>query len=131
MKCEKCGGKKLQVISEYRKTSQKKGRHVFMILHTALIICLFACFIAMISETSSSSNNHVDLLDIPKAVFALKGIIFSLAGLFLSFILELLIPYQHETKTKVVCMDCGHSWELKEPATSTPEEKEVKEENKN
>ena len=60
-----------------------------------------------------------------------KMIVFAIICFFACALVKYIAPYKHETKTKVVCMDCGHSWELKEPATSTPEEKEVKEENKN
>ena len=125
MKCEKCGGKKLQVVSEYKQLETKGYSGVLIVFNILYALAIILGFVLMAEGCNSvKSEDYTSIFNIPMAYAGLKLIFFAIVGFIVYFIVKSVAPYDHETKIKVVCMDCGHSWELKEPDTSTPEEKE-------
>ena len=128
MKCEKCNGKKLQVVSELVEKDEDSVGFLGVIILLGIILLIVGVYF-IIEAFQVKANLFEYFTDIPQAIKGFKCLGFSFLCFFAFFLINRLMPYRYETKTKVVCMDCGHTWELKEPAENKAPE--ATEENKN
>ena len=111
MECPKCGSRNCQAISEYLelKKAPFKGWLFFLV-----IISVLAIFVGTYLIVSGISRFPVDETNVVAAADSLleqkigKHILAS--GIILNILLsiaKLLQPHRHQTKTKIICIDCG------------------------
>ena len=128
MKCEKCNGKKLQVVSELVEKDEDSVGFLGVIILLGIILLIVGVYF-IIEAFQVKANLFEYFTDIPQAIKGFKCLGFSFLCFFAFFLINRLMPYRYETKTKVVCMDCGHTWELKKEVQAENEQKQNKDNN--
>lgn len=136
MECKKCGSKNCQAISEYVEIEKKPFSTSLLIL---IAIGILATMIGLILILSSCEGTEVEIPNttgqgniatkvvpaIADTATALIGKYFIITGVSVSILvafIRIIQPYGHETKTKIVCLDCGST--LYEKLEISDEDKE-------
>ena len=128
MKCEKCNSEKIQAISETVQTTEKDGMGLFAFLYFIYIIALFVAFGFFVAGLQKPASIPLD--QIVEILTAIKIAKFTLPALFLTMLLKRIVPFKLETKTKIICLDCGNYWYIqgKEETNSEANEEILKKE---
>ena len=115
MKCEKCESQNLQVISEYIENPDKP---TFWFLTLLKVLAAFGFVIALcilMVSCTTMNDSPVIVFGILASSFAGYTLLVSFAILIIACLVKHLTPFKHTTRTRVICMDCGHSWEIPTP----------------
>ncbi len=128
MKCEKCSSERIQAVSETIQTTEKDGQGLFGFLYFIYIIALLVAFGFLIDGLQKPTSIPLD--QIAEILTAIEIIKFTIPALFLTMLLKRIAPFKLETKTKIICLDCGNYWYLQEKEESNKErtEEELKKE---
>ena len=112
MKCQKCNSEKIQIISESIQTNEKCGQGFFNFLYILCVLGLLLAFKFFVDGTQKSKE--IPLLSIEEIALALNILKFIIFLFFITMLSKRLAPFIYETRTKVVCLDCGNYWYLED-----------------
>ncbi len=122
MKCNKCNSEKIQVVSEMIQTDEKDGQGLYAFLYFISITALIVSFLFFIAGVDKTNENT--FWQISEIITASKIFAFAFPTLVFTMLFKRLVPFKFQTKTKVVCLDCGHTWYLQEEQKSDAEDDE-------
>lgn len=118
MICPNCGKEEhIQIISEYIELDKKEPAPVLNAMkNLAILGIIFSCVLFLLAFMTTSNCNTYEFSDIviPGTLFLIAFLIFVKAISTFYRIKTILAfqPFLHQTNTKAVCLECGHTWYL-------------------
>ncbi|MBQ9756082.1 MAG: zinc ribbon domain-containing protein [Clostridia bacterium] len=113
VKCARCGSEKVQVFSEYIELKEKKYFALFTFLYFFGFVLIVPGLIMMMIAIDNCVGGSGTPIPFFSAPLGIIGLILSVSAIldWISIsVLKLFQPYDHETRVKAVCMDCGKIW---------------------
>lgn len=125
MKCAKCKSEKIQAVSETIQLKEKSGIGFFVFLYAISITALIVAFGFLIGGMQKPRSMPIN--EIFEMMVAIEITKYALPTLFITMLAYRITPFKLETKTKIICLDCGNTWYLEDNVAQETEEKQDKE----
>ncbi len=117
MICPNCGKEHIQIISEYIELDKKEPAPALDTIKTWYVLgIILSCILFIFAFILSRACKSTELSDmvIPGILCILAGWLMVVSVSKLNKVKTILAfqPFLHQTNTKAVCLECGHTWYL-------------------